>query len=101
MIPNENIHRIAAFLAAIAATWLVRHYNLVIETEWLTTVFVGVFAFVESIVGKYTNPTGANAALARRALESVVVQEVRAAQVRAAGRPDEYVAAKTVNHDKE
>ena len=52
--------QLAAFLAALAVTYGAKH-GLNLEQDTLTATFVGVFALVKTVVGKYTNPGNVNA----------------------------------------
>jgi uncharacterized membrane protein YeaQ/YmgE (transglycosylase-associated protein family) len=71
MIPNTNLHKIAGFLAGLAAGWLAKQ-GLEIDPEWIASIILGVSLVVGSIVAKWTNPTGANRSDVRQVLESQV-----------------------------
>jgi hypothetical protein len=93
-MPNENLHKIVGFIAGLATSWLLRHYNLVVDPEWLAAILFGIATFVSAIIAKYTNPTGAETKEARRALEAVTVEHTREM------RSPEYSTKRTPDHDR-
>ena len=71
------IPQIAAFLAALVASWGAKHgFNF--DQEGLAATFVGVFAIVKTLLGRWLNPGNVN--------DPALVEDgkVRATQARAA-----------------
>lgn len=68
IIPKTDVHKLAGFAVGVLSTWAV---NLGIDLTpqqqaWLT---VGLTMLFSTIIGKFTNPTGANRSDARQELE--------------------------------
>lgn len=71
MLPQTDIHKIVGYFGAIIVTALARYgFNLPLEV--CVAILNGLIILISTLVGKKTNPTGANTSTAREALEPVV-----------------------------
>ncbi len=68
MLPQTDIHKLTGYFAGVLVSALAR-YGLNVPLEIAVIILTGVSLLVSTLVGKRTNPTGANTSEARKALE--------------------------------
>jgi hypothetical protein len=72
-VPQTDIHKLIGYFAGLLAAAAAR-YGFDLPLEIAVIIFNGFIILVSTLVGKRTNPTGANASTARHALEAQVVK---------------------------
>ena len=68
MIPQTDLHKLIGFAAATIVAALLR-YGFEDPLEIAVIALNGLIMLVTTLVGKKTNPTGANSSAARQTLE--------------------------------
>ncbi len=68
MLPQTDIHKLVGYFASVLVGALAR-YGLNVPLEIAVIILTGVSLLVSTLVGKRTNPTGANSSDARKSLE--------------------------------
>lgn len=71
---TTDIHKLAGFAAGVIVAYFAKR-GTSLDPDTIAAILVGVTMLVSTLVGKKTNPTGANQSDARKALESTVVTE--------------------------
>jgi hypothetical protein len=78
-LPQTDLHKLIGYFAGVLIAALAR-YGAEMPLEIAIIILNGVILLVSTLVGKKTNPTGANSSEARKALEEStgVTKEYRA-----------------------
>ncbi len=68
MLPQTDIHKIIGFLVAIAFGYALK-FGLNVPADVQASITLGLSILISTLIGKRTNPTGANTSEARHKLE--------------------------------
>ena len=71
MIPQTDKHKLAGFFGGLIVSGAA-YYGINVPLEVAIIIFNGAWLLISTLVGKQTNPTGANRSEDRQVLEAVV-----------------------------